>query len=165
MTVFDLQLKADLENVTDLLPVEDTESDTAYNWFIKFQCGSCHETTENLVAICRNEFSPISGSRGEANLVMSCKFCKRESSASISGPPLAYTKNGEFATVTQIECRGIDPVAFEPRGEWKAKGAESNSRFTFNLDENEWYDYDDDAGETVSVSNIEAQFVRGRQQK
>ncbi|KAJ2140125.1 hypothetical protein IW136_002731 [Coemansia sp. RSA 678] len=159
MTVFDLQLKADLENVTDLLPVEDTESDTAYTWFIKFQCGSCHETTENL------EFSPISGSRGEANLVMSCKFCKRESSASISGPPQPYTKNGEFATVTQIECRGIDPVAFEPRGEWKAKGAESNSRFTFSLDENEWYDYDDDAGETVSVSNIEAQFVRGRQQK
>ncbi|KAJ2353899.1 hypothetical protein IWW50_001259 [Coemansia erecta] len=165
MTVFDLQLKADLENVTNLLPKEDIENDQAYNWFIKYECGSCHEATENLVTICRNEFSPISGSRGEANLVMSCKFCKREHSASISGPPQAYTKSGEYATITQIECRGMDPVAFEPRGEWTASGSESDARFTFSLDENEWYDYDDDAGETVSVSNIEAQFVRGRQQK
>lgn len=120
----------------------------------------------------------MSSGRGEANLVMKCKFCKRESSAGKSysftvptkpmscsrrnilpnahdikkntidfaSKPIAYEieNNEKFATIVTIECRGLEPVDFEPRMGWKAKGAESGTVFDdVDLSEGEWVEYDD----------------------
>ncbi|KAJ2310620.1 hypothetical protein H4S02_011062, partial [Coemansia sp. RSA 2611] len=54
---------------------------------------------------------------------------------------------------------------FSPRGDWRAASTVSDAKFEFSLDEDEWYDYDDEAGETVSVTKIEARFERGRAKK
>ena len=85
------------------------------------------------------------GSRGSANLVMRCKFCKRESSARkaflyvfrMKGrergrfivihlllyylefePKIgAYSaeKNNDFQKIAQFDCRGLELVDFSPR--------------------------------------------------
>lgn len=41
------------------------------------------------------------------------------------------------------------------QGEWEAKGIESSTPFTsIDLSEGEWYDYDEKAGEEVSIKEI-----------
>ncbi|KAJ1740613.1 hypothetical protein LPJ68_003595 [Coemansia sp. RSA 1086] len=160
MAIFDLQLKAELENVTNLAPRESKESNVAYTWFIQFQCGSCHETGDNYVSLNRNEFYDISGSRGEANLVMKCKFCKRESTATLLSDPVPYSNGGQFATVMQLECRGLEPVSFSPRGEWQAQGVESDTTFAVDLEDGDWGDYDEKTEEAVGVSDFEASSLK-----
>ncbi|KAI9471169.1 hypothetical protein BX667DRAFT_472184 [Coemansia mojavensis] len=137
MAIFDLQLKAELENVTNLAPRESKESN----------------------------FYDISGSRGEANLVMKCKFCKRESTATLLSDPVPYSNSGQFATVMQLECRGLEPVSFSPRGEWQAQGVESDTTFAVDLEDGDWGDYDEKTEEAVGVSDFEARFVAGRVKK
>lgn len=47
------------------------------------------------------------------------------------------------------------------QGDWQAKGADSNSAFTgIDLSEGEWYDYDEKAGEEVSITGLEWEIKR-----
>ncbi|KAM3424437.1 hypothetical protein BST61_g6441 [Cercospora zeina] len=49
-------------------------------------------------------------------------------------------------------CRGLEFVEFKADGEWKATGAESGTKFTgIDLTEGEWFDYDEKAGEEVTI--------------
>jgi len=41
------------------------------------------------------------------------------------------------------------------QGEWLAEGAESGTKFTaIDLSEGEWFDYDEKAGEEVSIKDL-----------
>ncbi|GAA5830631.1 hypothetical protein JCM11251_002539 [Rhodosporidiobolus azoricus] len=68
-----LQIKATLENITDLKPLGED-----FGWQIKAQCQSCREEHPNWMTVDATETREISGSRGEANLVWRCQMCKRE---------------------------------------------------------------------------------------
>lgn len=47
------------------------------------------------------------------------------------------------------------------QGDFKATGVESNTPFTaIDLSEGEWYDYDDKAGEEVSIKDIKWEIRR-----
>lgn len=47
------------------------------------------------------------------------------------------------------------------QGEWKAVGAESGTKFTgIELYEGEWFDYDEKAGEEVSIVNVRWEIRR-----
>lgn len=49
----------------------------------------------------------------------------------------------------------IDTNSQIPQGEWEAKGIESSTPFSgIDLSEGEWYDYDEKAGEEVSIKDI-----------
>jgi hypothetical protein len=153
-----LQLKADLENVTDLAPAD------GYEWHFKIRCNSCNEVDDNWISMNNEDTRGLTGSRGAANLVMRCKFCRRESSAQFDTSPIVpYTadSNGNFSRLVVIDCRGLEPVAFQPRNGWTAKGVESGTVFDdVDLSEGEWADYDEKAEEPVSISEIEAKFVK-----
>lgn len=46
-------------------------------------------------------------------------------------------------------------IADGQQGEWLAKGEESNTKFdNIELHEGEWFDYDEKAGEEVSITNL-----------
>ncbi|KAJ1965376.1 hypothetical protein GGI12_000808 [Dipsacomyces acuminosporus] len=156
MVKLDLQFHAELLNVTNLAP-----ADPDFNWSFKVKCNSCNEETPNFITISAEDSNKISGSRGEANFVMRCKFCGRESSASIEGQPKPYTADdsGSFVSILTLECRGLEPVDFEPRDGWVAEGAESQTPFEVDLSEGEWYDYDEKAGE-VSITDIQFKITR-----
>jgi hypothetical protein len=52
-------------------------------------------------------------------------------------------------------------IRFCQQGEFKAKGIESNTPFAaIDLSEGEWYDYDDKAGEEVSIKDIKWEIRR-----
>jgi len=99
----------------------------------------------------------VSGSKGEANFVWRCKNCKREHSASIRAPPAPY-EQGEppkQQKVIEFDCRGLELIEFKAEGEWLAEGIDSGTKFTgIELLDGEWYDYDEKAGEEVSVKDI-----------
>ncbi|KAI8064625.1 DUF866-domain-containing protein [Gongronella butleri] len=149
-----LYFKADLENVTDLAPVENKE------WHFKIECNSCHEVDANWISFNRQEFHDVSGSRGEANLVMRCKFCKRESTAQFetNTKVIPYQDSGKFQKMATFDVRGLELVDFSPKEGWVAKGLESDTVFDdVDLTE-DWADYDEKAGEPVGISGIEVEF-------
>lgn len=50
----------------------------------------------------------------------------------------------------------------DTQGEWEAKGIDSSTPFTgIDLSEGEWYDYDEKAGEEVSIKEIKWEVGRG----
>lgn len=84
-----------------------------------------------------------------------------------SSPPIR--KN-----ILDIDCRGLEFTEFKAnvrlsrstpllrwkaaknsQGEWEAQGIESGTKFTgIDLSEGEWFDYDEKAGEEVSIINV-----------
>lgn len=156
-----LSLKADLENVTDLVPATDD-----FEFFFEVQCSSCHETHPKLVGVNRTEERELSGSKGAtAHLVWRCGFCKRESSAkfdtSFSIRPYSSDSSGQFQPFLVIECRGLEFTGFDPRGIWKCVGQESGTKFDeVDLEDREWTDYDEKASVPVGIMEIEAKWTK-----
>jgi len=159
--MFALALTADLSGVTDLRP-DDTE-ETPFWYTFKVQCTSCREIHPNWVGVSRFETNDISGSRGDANFVWRCKSCKRESSANIQATPRPYQQASPPTrqNILEFDCRGLEFVEFRPEGEWLATGLESGSKFTsVDLQEGEWFDYDEKAGEEVSIKDLKWEIKR-----
>ncbi|KXN72720.1 DUF866-domain-containing protein [Conidiobolus coronatus NRRL 28638] len=155
-----LLLKAELVNVTDLQVPDEAE-----DLYFQVKCTSCQEVHANWVSMNRVEKFDLSGSRGDANLVLKCKLCNRESSASFdeSKPikPYSIENTNQFAEFATFECRGLEIINFQPREGFFAKGAESNTRFEdIDLTDGEWADYDDKANVEVSIMDIEVKFQR-----
>ncbi|KAI4124073.1 MAG: hypothetical protein LQ347_005871 [Umbilicaria vellea] len=137
-----LTLTADLTGVTDLHP-NDTPEDPYFYTF--------------------KESNEVSGSKGEANFVWRCKSCKRESTATIKAPPIAYKHASppKRQNIIEFDCRGLEFTEFKADGEWAAKGLESPTTFSsIDLQEGEWFDYDEKAGEEVSVKDLRWEMRR-----
>ncbi|KAH6885798.1 hypothetical protein B0T10DRAFT_491645 [Thelonectria olida] len=159
--MFALILTAELTGVTNLRPNDSEENPFWY--MFKVQCTSCRETHGNYVGICRFETNEMSGSRGEANFVWRCKNCKRESSASFKSSPTAYeqTEPAKSQKIIEFDCRGLELMDFKPEGEWLADGVDSGTKFKeIELVEGDWYDYDEKAGEEVSINDLKWEIRR-----
>lgn len=95
--------------------------------------------------------------------------------------PKSYAQSEPAKTVNIIEfdCRGLEFVEFQAdvrstcpstqslgmlirlQGEWQATGIESGTQFTgIDLSEGEWYDYDEKAGEEVSIKDVKWEIRR-----
>jgi len=156
-----LAITADLEGITDLAP-QDTEENPFYYTF-KVQCTSCREIHPNWVSISRFEENEVSGSKGEANFVWRCKNCKREHSASIKEAPRSYAQASppKPKNIIELDCRGLEFVEFKADGEWMATGTDSGTKFTgIDISDGEWFDYDEKAGEEVSIKDVKWEIRR-----
>ncbi|PWY99295.1 DUF866-domain-containing protein [Testicularia cyperi] len=161
-----LQLKAQLNNVTDLKPADED-----YTLMIKTKCSSCHEEHSKTIGITpSDEHEMTKGARGSANLVMSCSFCKKEGSAKFDEPtakeplwrPIQASEEGaEYQTLCVLDFRGFEPVSFEPQGTWVCKGTESGTLFdAVEFEDGEWMDYDEKAGAEVGILELEHRWKR-----
>ncbi|KAL1969655.1 hypothetical protein VTN77DRAFT_8208 [Rasamsonia byssochlamydoides] len=152
--MFSLVLSAELNGVTDLRPKDTAEE--PYYYTFKVQCSSCRETHPNCVSFTRYEQHEIPGSRGEANFVWKCKLCQKTHSASITAGPNAYQQTEDKEQkIIEFDCRGLEFTEFKPDGDWEAKGLETTTTFSsIDLSEGEWYDYDEKAGEEVSIKDV-----------
>ena len=56
-----------------------------------------------------------------------------------------------------FECRGITPIAYDPRVGWTAKHPVSGRVFEVDLGD-DFADFDDDEGEPVGIYEIESKF-------
>jgi len=145
-----LSLRADLEHITNITPTKDIR------WYVKIKCTSCGEVNDKWTYLSAQETSDISGSRGTANLVMKCQFCKRENSINIVegyGKPLTLENSGIFVPVMCFECRGSEITAYQPRMGWTGEGEKGNL-FEIDLSEGDWTDFDDRTKESVGIYNV-----------
>jgi len=71
-------------------------------------------------------------------------------------------EDGEnFVTIAAFECRGVTPIAFEPRNEWTCQGTSDDGTEFEDIDLSEdWSDYDDKAEQSVSILSFESKFER-----
>ncbi|KAI1915506.1 hypothetical protein LOZ39_001118 [Ophidiomyces ophidiicola] len=117
--------------VTGLEPTDS--EDAPYHYTFKVLCTSCREEHPKM----------------------------RENSASFTTAPTAYTESQTQQSIVHIDCRGLELTDFQPDGEWQAKGAESNTKFAnIDLQDGEWYDYDEKAGEEVSITGLNWEVKR-----
>ncbi|XP_035655262.1 CXXC motif containing zinc binding protein isoform X1 [Oncorhynchus keta] len=66
-----------------------------------------------------------------------------------------------FKTMVQFECRGLEPVDFQPQAGFAAEGAESGTKFPeITLLEKDWTDYDEKASESVGIYEVTHQFIK-----
>ncbi|KAK4101072.1 DUF866-domain-containing protein [Parathielavia hyrcaniae] len=159
--MYALTLKAELAGVTNLRPKDTQEANFFYTF--KVQCTSCRETHPNPIAVNRFEMNEMSGSRGEANFVWKCKNCKRESSATMKAAPVPYQQSEppKAHRILEFDCRGLEFTEFIPEGEWLADGIDSGTKFDgVELIEGEWFDYDEKAGDEVSIKDLVWDIVR-----
>ncbi|KTG44102.1 hypothetical protein cypCar_00008028 [Cyprinus carpio] len=161
MGKFGLQFKATLENITNVRPVGDD-----FRWYLK-------------------DSMPLKGGQGSASMVQKCKLCSRENS--IVGPwvsaygwlislnwmsffpdilrdtitPYNAEDSERYKTIVQFECRGLEPVDFQPQAGFAASGAETSTQFPeINLQEKDWTDYDEKASESVGIYEFEKPGAR-----
>ncbi|KAL5486403.1 hypothetical protein EMCRGX_G018873 [Ephydatia muelleri] len=158
---FSLQIKATLENISDLQPNGED-----FRWFLKLMCVHCHEVTSNWVAACLLEKLPVKGGRSSACIVTKCKLCSHENTLDIipeSIKPYTAEDSGTFKTIVTFECRGMEPVDFEPRDGFCAVGTESGTTFgAIDLAEKDWTDYDEAAQHQVNILDLEYQLIKGQ---
>uniref|UniRef100_A0A8D0DVK7 CXXC motif containing zinc binding protein n=1 Tax=Salvator merianae TaxID=96440 RepID=A0A8D0DVK7_SALMN len=154
-----LQFKATLENITDVRPVGED-----FRWYLKLKCGNCGEVSEKWQYLRLMDSHPLKGGRGSATMVQKCKLCSRENSIDILSQTMkAYNAEDSetFKTIVEFECRGLEPVDFQPQAGFAAKGAESGTPFNdINLLEKDWNDYDEKIKESVGIYEVTHRFVK-----
>ncbi|RXM98365.1 UPF0587 protein C1orf123-like [Acipenser ruthenus] len=154
-----LQFKAMLENITNVRPFGDD-----FRWFLKLKCGNCGEVSDKWQYITLMDSVPLKGGRGSASMVQKCKLCSRENSIDIlkdTMKPYHAEDSERFKTIVQFECRGLEPVDFQPQAGFAAEGAETGTPFTeINLQERDWNDYDEKAKESVGIYEVAHQFIK-----
>lgn len=60
-----------------------------------------------------------------------------------------------------FECRGLEPVDFDPRMGFCAVGDGSGTVFSdINLSERDWTEYDENTQQPVSILEVEHRFIK-----
>jgi len=154
MPKFKLLIKADLENITDLKTDEDMR------WYLKLKFTQSGEVTEKPVFVCAQEHEKHN--RNTFNLVIKDKLNGREATVDIvSGSAESYTAedSGRWKAVICFDCRGVEPVEYEPGQGFTGTNPESGTSFEVDLSE-DWTDFDDDASQPVGVYSFKSKFEK-----
>mmetsp|Transcript_31322 Transcript_31322/g.88825 ORF Transcript_31322/g.88825 Transcript_31322/m.88825 type:complete len:162 (+) Transcript_31322:246-731(+) len=157
MVLLCLHIKANLENIKSLtLPV-------GHIWCVTLQQSQGSERRPK-VEICENESHEIPGSKGNANFIM--KWAKDDRKVCtiniehVKNYTRAYGEddNNQFVPIVGFDCRGAEPVDWHPQGGFRIESTGGAVFDNINLEEKEWCDYDDDAGLSVGVYELEWKF-------
>ncbi|XP_014239894.2 UPF0587 protein GA18326 [Cimex lectularius] len=137
-----------------------------FDWNLKLKCTQCNETDENWHSINENE--QIEGKKGHStcNFQMKCKFCSNFATLDVikdSIKPIDIGESGSVKDVTLVafDCRGVEPVDFDPLNGWIGKNDESNSVFNdidFTEESNAWVGFDEKTNNPVSIDEFSSKF-------
>ena len=161
--------KADFEGPVAALRLKEK---TAFLLDVQESGGS--ETRTNVVVDDAVDHE-LPGSKGTAHFAM--KFDKgskhmstmnvirtKEKAVSQLGDPykVGLVDSGAWTAVAAFECRGVEPVGWHPGDEFVVV-CESGAVFEsgVDLEEGEWYEYDEKRGESVGVVNFSWEFRKG----
>jgi len=147
MPKFTLLLSCELENLSEL------NSDPDTRWYMKFKCNHCSEETSKWVYVSAEE--EHQHGRGKFNLLITCSLCKRQHSVDVT-KTMTY-RGGGYQPVAEFECRGITPIAYDPRVGWTATHPKSGKTFECDLAE-DFADFDDEEQEPVGVYEVTSKF-------
>ncbi|XP_002129898.2 CXXC motif containing zinc binding protein-like [Ciona intestinalis] len=159
MVKIGLEISAILENVAQISTIGDE-----FRWYVKLKCTSCGEVSSAWQYLSLDESTETKGGRGSASMVQKCRMCGRENHIDIIKEHLSsYTaeSDGTFSKIAGFECRGMEPVEFDFRSGWVVSSACSKATFNdADFSENEWYEYDESANQSVGVTELKYRFVK-----
>ncbi|KAK2945873.1 putative Eukaryotic protein of unknown function (DUF866) [Blattamonas nauphoetae] len=152
MGKYSISLKANISGVTNLHP----EDGDHYYYMIRLQCTHCREIHPNWIGVAKSDEFDVPGSRGSANLLFKCKNCRRDCNIVLETDfqPYLLEHSETKRPIVTMECRGCEPVEFRPDGNWACDGAETRSKFNEMDITDEWYEYDEETKEEVSITDI-----------
>lgn len=160
---FQLQITAELENLTDFKPQGGCDNPD-FRFFFKLKCGNCGEVTQKETCLSLSETVPIPNGKGTTNLAQRCKFCGRDGTVLLipgRGQPLTleFSQMGKFTPVMVFDCRGFEPMEFSFGSEWEAVSTAGTRFIDIDLSEGEFAEYDEEGKFPVGISNLKAEFV------
>lgn len=154
-----LEFCACLENVSEIKVMDDD-----FRWYLKLKCSSCGEETSSWQYVCLSESSETKGGRGSASMVQKCKLCSRENHLDIlkeSVKPYLSDDDNNYKAIIKFELRGLEIISWDIRSGWVVSSSCSRTVFSdVDLSEKEWYEYDEEANESLSITDIKYQFVK-----
>jgi len=158
MVKLELLFKADLENIVKLTPTVDKR------WFIKTRCSNCGHETKDWIYLSLEETFPISGSRGKAHYVAKCHECKRENSIEILQIGSYVSENsGQFQSLAQFDCRGLEIIDYDPRSGFVAECVSSHEMVdTVEFQEGDWTYYDESSKQSVGIYGVKTKFRKAK---
>lgn len=162
MPSFALEIKADVEGVAKLIPLENN----VWQFDVSSDSGGGELKTD--ITVSPLDEIEIEGSKGHANFVMKWHGSRQQAYIKIlpldkrmSAGYYPAEKSGEFVKVAAFECRGLSIDRWKPGSDFSAEGSSGTVFAAVDLsDPDGWTDYDEDSGESVSVMNVEHRIVR-----
>ncbi|KAI3652526.1 hypothetical protein MP228_001951 [Amoeboaphelidium protococcarum] len=180
MVVLGLQLSARFDCIQSIEVPNDFE------FMLSIQCTSCREVHSSQVGVNRNDTVAIPNSKGEANLVMKCKFCsqlmnlskiqfidvvttsqprldERYDSVDFLDKTQVYlnedAEQASFKTLASAECRNMEIKDWHLTDGFKVT-CESGHVFD-NVDLSEDFaDYDETGNCPVEITEIRTKIVK-----
>ena len=155
MPLFDVLLSAALDGASKVTLAQD------YSFRLSFECGRCREIGDTYVVIGFNDIEAVPGGRGGASAVVACKFCKAQYSADLLSTPDTGVLTSEDkgpVRIGQLEVRGAVPIAAQLGPGFIVHGA-SGVSWPADLSSDDFAEYDDDAGASVTVSECKLHVV------
>ncbi|KAK9511771.1 hypothetical protein O3M35_000372 [Rhynocoris fuscipes] len=163
MVKYALKISATVENISEI-----TTSGPDFEWRLKLQCRDCNEIDPSWHSIFETDEVESKHGPGVFNFQMKCKLCSNVSTIDVvkgSIKPLKVNDNDiiDKQVVAAFDCRGVEPIAFQPQGKWIAKCSETNTVFDdveFTPDEDIWIGYDEKGNVPVSIDKFQGCFER-----
>ncbi|CAH4035027.1 unnamed protein product [Pieris brassicae] len=125
---------------------------------------SCGEESDKFHDLTEAEKVPQKHNRSESNLLIKCKLCSRENSIDViegSNGILTSEDENKFKTIVIFDCRGVEPVDFQPKSGWIAEAEHNGKKFEeVDLSEKEWAEYDEKNQNSVGVYELEWNFIK-----
>ena len=153
MPTFDILLSAVLDGASRVTCSPD------HLFRVRFDCGRCRTpTSDRPVVFGLADEEPIPGSRGTANVIISCKNCKAVSSVSLvklSAEPVLAADGPQPVVWGRLECRGVTPTAAElGKDGVTVHGVGEESWPNDDLAGGDFCEYDESAGASVTVTDV-----------
>ena len=133
---------------------------------VRFACVACREAFPKFAVLSlADEKAEVPGGRGAATFVAKCGACKSAGSAdvvSVSAAALAAAAPGGSLRLAELECRGLEPVAFQAGDGFRvasAAGAAVWENVSF-LEEDAFCEYDEAAEVSVEVSGVTGEWEK-----
>lgn len=73
--------------------------------------------------------------------------------------------SGVYKSIVTLDCRGIEPTAFDPRNGWIVRSSDNGLVFEdvdLSVDPTYWCEYDTKNNVSVTISEFESQFIKVR---
>ncbi|KAK4887751.1 hypothetical protein RN001_004022 [Aquatica leii] len=161
MVKINLQIKANLEFLEELYT-----SHPNFSFYFKIRCLNCGEASDKWHDVSELEKFGSENKHSESNFVAKCKLCGRENSLSIvkdSNGKFSNKHRNKFQTIVTFDCRGIEPIDFDPNSGWVAKVEDTGKLYhDIDLSEKEWVEYDSDIKQSIGIYDFEFQFVKAK---
>ena len=154
MPEYHLSIKADLENIAQLMPLEDN----LWKFDVESQSGERREG----ITFSRSDEMEMEGSKGTAHFIM--KWPGEHNQTTIKIVPIkkvdgSYKESGKWIKILALECRGITPIKWIPSVDFSAT---TTGGFVFGEVDlsDDWAEYDEENDESVSVMNLESRIEK-----